>query len=302
MSEKTAEYSGLQESFPKWKPGEVILKYDGKVSNWHSHPQGVIIEEINKNEDGLKEGKLLLNGKDILYEGKWMDILSHPKGVLIDDRSKYRGFINSENEGRLLLNGKEIYKGEYHSFKICPQGVIIEKDKKFFLNGKNLLYDRSKEDYVDWFVHKDGIIIEKAEVKGDSVESKLLLNGEKIFYKCKQNITPLKEEEYKFSPHPLGVIIEKRKLGEFSKTENKWIYRGIISLNGEKVLFKGNYHRWKEFPEGVVVDAEDAFGHDKVMLNNKQIKNIFNFSKIKTTDNGVIQEVGREWIFRGVEK
>ncbi|GHV21612.1 hypothetical protein FACS189428_2300 [Clostridia bacterium] len=104
-------------AFAKESHHTSIVLYDSQgeeISDYCSHPQGVIIEKGNQ---------LLLNGEILLYEGDWDDDWCPcPQGVII------------EKGDQLLCNGKEVlYEGEKDSWDFSPFGLVIEKNNELSL-------------------------------------------------------------------------------------------------------------------------------------------------------------------------
>jgi len=196
----------LEHSAEKWEPhargvavetdGKILLNgdevlYDGEFDDWYSHPDGVIIrkghdfylngtEPLYKDEGKLKayygmdgngvmirEGNALLpNGSENIVPKRWENwkrFEPHPtKGAVLEYMSS------------LVIDGKIVYEGNWDNWYPHSGGVLVEKNGKLFLNGKEELCPVTPE--TIWYPHPGGVVVR--------IDDKLCLNGdpEKVWF------------------------------------------------------------------------------------------------------------------------
>jgi len=162
--------------------------------------------------------------------------------------------------GEVILH----YEGECHEWCSHPEGVIIHKDNKFLLNGKELLY---QGDFVRWFSHPKGIIIQTKGVIF-SEHDQFWLNGKKLL--CREeffyddgfsSIETRKIQEANPYISSRGILyeIEERNWGfPFRETvfqEGNQLV--LVGDKGEKLLYQGEFDSWCSHPEGVIIRKGD---------------------------------------------
>ncbi len=157
------------------------------------------------------------------------------------------------NGDRILLCAEP-----FRSWDIHAEGVVIDRDGKFLINGETLICEWGGRE-VDWNSHPQGVVIRDGK--------KFLLNG----------VTVLYEGLFEFSAcSPLGLFIEQ-PAGKFLREDGTTFYEGelanddewlphvqgvviahedMLLLNGEQVLYWGEYEEWESHPNGVVIELD----------------------------------------------
>ncbi len=157
---KKLEIEGsLQELLKQVAQGEHIIVCESDNPNyWTAHARGVVFPH---------QGKLLLNGEEVLYDGEFDDWETCGEEFVI-----LRDSDQSGDDVTFLRNGREVlYKGAYDSCRIHPDGIVVQLGEKLLLNGTQLLHEG---DITGWDVHKEGVVV--------CTTCGLLLNGETKLY------------------------------------------------------------------------------------------------------------------------
>lgn len=212
-----------EENVERWAPHSdgVILQVGKKLllngqeqilneewQDWWSTPDGVCIYTYGKVIS--EQGDILVDNVEDLSSGMThvQDIISGKNLILLDDAAKILeieaklDIINGiwverreRNEFWMLDGGNEqlLYKGPWGKWKICKQGVIIQRGNQLLLNGNELLYEGEID---SWNTHQLGIVIQRG--------NQLLLNGTSLLF----------EGDFdEWAEHPNGIVIRK---------DNKW--------------------------------------------------------------------------------
>ena len=241
-----------------FKNGEVIFENkETEDFEWDKHPQGFVI---------CQGDKLLLNGKKLLYEGWFDNWRPHPDGVVIRKGNQF------------LLNGEKLlYKGKFNAWASHPDGFVIQRDNKLFLyDGKpSSVYERKME-YIDNYEPDRRPYGTKANL----FENKIVGKGMKLLYDGGDtHDIHFSLHVDNWNPHPDGVVIRKG---------NQFL------LNGEKILYKGEYDDWATYPDGVIIQKGRKF-----LLNGNENKLLYKggFNNWNPHQDGIIIQKGRKLIF-----
>jgi hypothetical protein len=161
-----------------------------------------------------------------------------------------------------------LYEGVYRTFAKHPEGVVIQLNDQFLLNGETLLYEGECDG--DWDVHPEGLIIRR--------DNQFLLNGERLICEGASGWD-------NWHPHPEGIMvwIGRRLMlnGERLLWEKKDRYSddwwphldgflvqidNRILLNGEKLLYEGECDACNSHPDGALILIDN-----RILLNGEKL-------------------------------
>lgn len=190
----------LEQSAEKWEPnvrgvlvevnGRILLNgnevvYDGEYDDWFSHPDGVVIRkgrdfylngtELLYHDEGALKGYYGMDGNGVMIrEGTAL----RPNGgdnIVPKRRENWKRFEPHPTKGAvleymhsLIVDGKVIYEGHWDNWYPHPDGVLVEKNGKMYLNGEDELCPVTVE--TIWYPHPEGIVVR--------IDDKLCLNGD----------------------------------------------------------------------------------------------------------------------------
>ncbi len=254
----------FQQQVQQAKTGDAITLHNGSCYYWECHPWGIVIKRGNKF--WLNGGTLICHVKEGCDDWR-----SHPEGVVIRRGNKFwlNGqtlMLETESEcldwflcpqgivteyiGKLMLNNTLLCRGKWDDWLFHPEGVIIRRGNKFWLNGKTLLC-ACRGRWYKWQEHPEGVVIRRG--------NKFWLNGKTLLYEGKWD---------EWQSHPDGVIIE---MG------------GKFLLNGKTLLYEGEWWQWQSHPKGVLITIEkDILFNGKTFVCKGLLKDLY------PHENGVV--------------